>query len=268
MFQSVTRGSTQINRGARASLWWTAAGFLPFYALVCCILLLGVAGMSLLNLGLTLPRHELIVGLNKKDVSLFRVLEQGSAPAFSEQDLQVMRDQPGVDSVIAISYGSQPTEALVAFFGQRFETEMVLQSFDPDWLAPEFSAELAAWKPGDLVPIVVNSSVLAIYNHAYAKSNGLPELSETALKTPFINLKYGPKGGEVSLKGHVIGLSPKVALGLAIPRQVLVSLHEQLGIDAPPITEVVLRLEAGEDAHDAEHAQHRHPLRAAAHGEL
>lgn len=242
---------SRIHRGARGTLWWTAAGFLPLYALVCSLLLLGMGGIDLLNMGFTLPQHELIVGLNKKDVSIFRVLEQGSAAAFSSQDMETMHNQPGVTDVHAVSYGVQPSEAHVAFFGQEFETEMVLQSFDPGWLRDDLAAELEKWEPGQLVPMVVNSSVLAIYNHAYAKANGLPELSESALKTPIINLYYGAPGKRVMIKGRVIGLSPKVALGLAIPRKTLDHLHNQLGIEAPAITELVLHLKAGEDVRRA-----------------
>lgn len=236
----------RLHKGARGNLIWTALCFLPFYAVTSALLLLGMAVYGLIDRDSLLPRHELTVGLKKVDVNIFRVLEQGSAPAFSAQDLKVIAEQPGVTSLHPIAYGSQPAEATIAFFGREFRTEMVIQAIDRGWL-PEHDAEMSGWTPDKLVPIVVNSSILAIYNHAYSKAYNLPELSEAAIKTPILTLDYGEPGRSVQLKGHVIALSPKVALGAAVPREVLDYLHQQLGIEAPAVTEVVLHCEAGED---------------------
>ncbi len=236
----------RLHKGARGNLIWTALCFLPFYAVTSALLLLGMAIYGLIDRDTLLPRHELTVGLKKVDASIFRMLEPGSAPAFSTQDLAVIAEQPGVASLHPICYGSQPAEATIAFFGREFHTEMVIQAFDHGWL-PEYDAELTGWTPDKLVPIVVNSSILAIYNHAYSKAYNMPELSEVAIKTPILTLEYGEPGHRVQLKGHVIALSPKVALGAAVPREVLDYLHQQLAIDPPAVTEVVLRFEAGED---------------------
>lgn len=236
----------RLHKGARVNLIWTALCFLPFYAVTAALILLGMAVYGMIDKETLLPRHELTVGLKKVDVNIFRVLEQGSAPAFSAKDLEVIATQPGVTSLHPVCYGSQPAEATIAFFGREFHTEMVIQAFERGWL-PEFSEELSGWTPEKLVPIVVNSSILAIYNHAYSKSYNLPELSEAALKSPILTLDYGEPGHRVQLRGRVVGLSPKVALGAAVPREVLDYLHQQLGIEAPAVTEVVLRCEAGED---------------------
>ncbi len=236
----------RLHKGARVNLIWTALCFLPFYAVTAALILLGMAIYSMIDQETLLPRHELTVGLKKVDVNIFRVLEQGSAPSFSAKDLEVIAAQPGVTSLHPVCYGSQPAEARIAFFGREFRTEMVIQAFDRGWL-PEFDKELSGWTPDKLVPIVVNSSILAIYNHAYSKSYNLPELSEAALKAPLLTLNYGEPGRQVQLQGRVVGLSPKVALGAAVPREVLDYLHQQLGIEAPPVTEVVLHSEAGED---------------------
>lgn len=224
---------------------WTFFGFVPLYTIIVATLLLAASGLEYLRvgLGLTLPEHELHVGLNKKDVAFSRLLMPGAADSFSPSQREDIAKLPGVRQVHAISYGSEPCQANVVYFGQSFRTEMVVQGFQPDMLQGPLQEKLREWQPGQPIPIVINNNVLAIYNHAYSKSQGLPELSEAALKVPFVTLIYGRSGTmPIRVQARVVGLSPKVALGAAIPLDALTYMHKEMGIAPPAITELKLKL--------------------------
>ncbi len=224
-------------------------------SIVFALYFLGWAAISFMdeNLLAGAPRHELRVGLRTKDVSVLRMAEPGAKTALDREDLAVMAAIEGVVRVFPISYADQPSRIAVDLLGQGFDSEMVLQAFEPEWVAGEIPGEDLVWQEGRALPVVINTHLLAIYNNAYARSRGLPELSAKALEAPLIALSYGaepeaPGDPEpLSVTAKVIGLSPRVALGMAVPREALEKLHAELGIPAPEPLEAVLQLRANAD---------------------
>lgn len=222
---------------------WAHFGLTAGCAIVFFLFLVGDAGMLFLNrqvLG-SLPGQELRVGTRKEDVAFFRRTVPGSPEQISAEELKRMASLPGVAGAWPLRYGNQPATVQAQILTTSFKTNVVLQSFEPQWTGDHVPLEKLAWEPGQTVPLVVSPQILAVYNGGYARGWNLPELSARALKLPLLTIHYGDP--PLSINARVVGYSPKVALGLALPTRVLDYLHQGLGIEPLPVTEVAIVLE-------------------------
>lgn len=234
-----------INRGSRRIGFWAHAGLLAGFSLLFFLFLAGYSMLGYLERNVlgVVPDEELKVGIKKKDMAFFRVVEPGSKDALSQPDLDALNNIEGVKKVVPLTFGNHPSSANISFMGNNFTSDLVIQGFPPEWIEADVEPEKLAWEPGQTVPIVINSRLLSIYNNGYAKAQGMPTLSASAVMVPIWDLFYGPKGKPpVRLRARIVGLSPRVALGAAIPQNVLDYLHQQSGLPAPNITEAVLYL--------------------------
>ena len=241
-----------VNRGSRGTLLLAHGGLFLGCFLLSFIFLSVAGGYRFITthfLG-ALPRQELKVEIKKADVSLFRVPERGKPQRLSPELLARMAALPGVQEVFPFSFANQPVSVELNFLGNSMESDVVLQGFDPALLQADFKPGELAWNPGEALPIIINSQLLAIYNGGYAKSQNLPEISAQALKVPVIVLTYGKAVDRAPLRmsGRIVGLSPRVGLALAIPQAALNRMHEDLNLPPPPVTEAVLRLASETDA--------------------
>jgi len=205
------------------------------------------------------PRHELRVGLRTKDVAIVRLTEPGAKTTLRDEDLAAMAGITGVLEVYPVTYADLPSRIELDLMGESFESEMVVQAFEPAWLAGDVDPERLVWEEGRALPVVINTQILTIYNNAYARSRGMPELSAAALEAPLIRLTYGGEkeaGEEIDgeteapateVFAKVVGMSPRVALGMAIPKPALEKLHQNLGEPVPDPLEAVLELRADAD---------------------
>lgn len=239
-----------VNRGARAITLQAHLGLTVGCAFLFFLNVLGSSGFAWLDthvLG-SVPEQELTVSLKKKDVAFFQVSEPGSKTQLSNEDIAAIEKLDGVSEVTSLYFGDQPSRAEIRFMGRLYETDMVVQGIDPQWIADDLSPELLAWEPGDVVPVVINTQLLMIFNNGYAKSQGLPQLSLNALMAPVWKLVYGKKSAPpVELKARIVGASPKVALGAAIPQNVLHYMHQELGLKKAPSTEAAISLDINTD---------------------
>lgn len=199
------------------------------------------------------PGQELRVGLLKKDVSILRMSEEGAKTYIRAEDMTAMKALPGVREVFPVAYADQPSKIDINMMGNSFSTEMVFQAVDPAWIATDVPPEDLVWEEGKAIPVVINTQILAIYNNAYAKAKGMPELSPQALKAPLIRLSYGPEPKtssdppQAEAYAKIVGFSPRVALGAAITLDSLAALNQALGTPMPQPLEAVLILDADAD---------------------
>ena len=229
---------------------WAHLGLALGFAIIFALFLLADSGLDYLQvnvLGLV-PGQELKIGVKKTDVSLFRLPAKGSPETVTGQAMEELAALPGVRAVRPLTYGTQPTEVEVWVLTKNYRYDMVIQGFDPSWLEDEMPAETLAWQEGQPVPVVINTQLLAIYNSGYAQSRGVPELSPAAVTTPVLKIRYGGKSQPpVELNARIVGMSPRVALGLAIPQQALDDFHRRLNIEPAPVTEAALILDPEAD---------------------
>ncbi len=168
--------------------------------------------------------RELLFGKNQNDTlgSTFliigkRVTEQNmgqpKATIFTKADIDDLTKAPQVQEVGKISSNHFPVYAMMG--GKLgFATDMPLESA-PDKFIDKMPTEWE-WQPGKRdLPIIISSQFLDIYNYVFAPSQGLPQLSETAVKSIALNFKIGNGDHTEVFLAHVVGFSDRIGSVLA-----------------------------------------------------
>lgn len=91
-----------------------------------------------------------------------------------------------------------------------FGTEMFLEGV-PDRFIDKIP-EGWQWSPSSIeVPIILSAEFLNLYNYGFALSRGLPQLSQSTIKTLALNLKVGQGASAANYIGHVVGFSDRIS---------------------------------------------------------
>lgn len=146
----------------------------------------------------------LIIG---KKVTNNNVGEPG-ATLFSVADIDSVNRAPQIQAVGIIASNHFPVYAVMGGnlgFATDLPLESVPDSFldnkPPDW----------HWQPGNRdLPVIMSSQFLNLYNYVFAPSQGLPQLSESSVKSISLNLKAGPGDAAETFSAHVVGFSDRI----------------------------------------------------------
>lgn len=91
-----------------------------------------------------------------------------------------------------------------------FSTQMFLESV-PDRFIDK-KPENWSWQPGMVhVPIILSSDFLNLYNYGFALSQGLPQLSESSIKSLAFDLKIGNQDHGETYSAQVVGFSDRIS---------------------------------------------------------
>ena len=168
--------------------------------------------------------RELLFGKNQNDNlgSTFliigkRVTDQkmgvANATVFTSADIDSLSVAPQVEDVGVITSNHFPVYAMMG--GKlAFATDMPLEAV-PDKFLDKMPPEWK-WQPGTRdLPIIISSQFLDIYNYVFAPSQGLPQLSETSVKSIALNFKVGEGDRYEMFLAHVVGFSDRIGSVLA-----------------------------------------------------
>ena len=128
--------------------------------------------------------------------------------SFSDADMTDLKKQTFIDDVAA--YHSNKF-VMKANGGATlpFETDLFLESIDDrfiDTVPPSF-----AWKEGQVVlPIIMSSDYLELYNTVFAPSRDLPPLSEKTVSSLVISIDCYGLGETQRFRGNVVALSDRI----------------------------------------------------------
>ena len=128
--------------------------------------------------------------------------------SFSPEDLAELKKQPFVDDLAAFHSNKF---VMKANGGSTlpFETDLFLESIDEkfiDTLPPSFS-----WKEGQvIVPVIMSSDYLELYNTVFAPSRDLPAFSEKTVAALLITIDCYGAGEIKQFKGNVVALSDRI----------------------------------------------------------
>ena len=90
-----------------------------------------------------------------------------------------------------------------------FTTDLFLEAIDNnflDTLPPSFT-----WQPGqELVPIIVSSDYLELYNSVFAPSRDLPQFSAGSISSIVIQLEFIGSHGSQTFRGNIVALSDRI----------------------------------------------------------
>ncbi len=151
----------------------------------------------------------MIIGKQVKD----RDMGKANATVFTQKEIDSLKLAPEVQDVGVIS--SNRFQVYAKMGGKlAFATELALECV-PDKFIDKMPADWK-WEPGNQnMPIIVSSKFLDIYNYAFAPSQGLPQLSESSVKSIALNLEVGQGEKMERFTAHVVGFSDRIESVLA-----------------------------------------------------
>jgi hypothetical protein len=150
----------------------------------------------------------------------------GQDHSFSDADIDELKKQPGIDDAAPLL----ANKFLVKATGGStvpFQADMFLEAIDEkfiDTVPPNFT-----WKPGQaVIPFIISSDYLELYNTVFAPSRSLPQISESSISSIIIQLECYGTNGTQTFGGNVIALSDRIN-SVLVPQSFLTWANEHLG---------------------------------------
>lgn len=163
----------------------------------------------------------------------------GSNHSFSKADIDELKAQP----FIADATPLLANNFLVKATGSStlpFTTDLFLESIDNsfiDTIPPGFT-----WQEGqDVIPVIMSSDYLELYNTVFAPSKDLPQFSPESISAVMVQLEcYAASGTPIIFKGHVVALSDRIN-SVLVPQNFLDWANKRLGSGNIPPSRVFLK---------------------------
>lgn len=151
----------------------------------------------------------------------------GQDHSFSDADIDELKKNQAIQDatpLIANKFLVKATGGTVL----PFTTDLFLEAIDNsfiDSIPPSFN-----WQQGQsVVPIIVSSDYLELYNTVFAPSQGLPQISARSISTVVIQLQcYSSTGSVLNFRASIVGLSDRIN-SVLVPKKFLDWANQQLG---------------------------------------
>lgn len=143
-----------------------------------------------------------------KRVGTLQTLGIGSTD-FSDSEISDLRSQPFVREVGAFTPADYRVTGSAGVGGVGFTTYLFFESVPDHFL----DVDRTAWnyEPGGAeVPIVIPRNYLNLYNFGFAKSQGLPQISERIFSKVTLGIELSGNGRTEHLRGRIVGLSNRL----------------------------------------------------------
>ena len=132
----------------------------------------------------------------------------GRDHSFTPADLQDIKSQPFISDATPLL----ANKFIVSASGGPalpFTTDIFLEAIDNDFIdtiPPSFK-----WKEGDnVVPIIISSDYLELYNTVFAPSRDLPQISQNTVGALMLELECSGVYGTKIFKGNIVALSDRI----------------------------------------------------------
>ncbi|MDR1554310.1 MAG: ABC transporter permease [Prevotellaceae bacterium] len=138
-----------------------------------------------------------------------------SSTTFSEKDIADIKKQPFVKKTGFFTSSKFGIRASVASstFG-RFYTEMFFEAVPDDFI--DVQSEDWTWKDEqNYIPIIIPRTYLTLYNFGFAKSQGLPQISENLVEKVKLAVTIYGNGKSKNFDARIAGFSDKLNTILA-----------------------------------------------------
>jgi len=149
--------------------------------------------------------------------------------SFSKEDIAELKKQPLIDDAT----GLVANKFLVKATGGGavpFTADMFLEAIDEnfiDTVPPDFS-----WKEGqDLIPVIISSDYLELYNTVFAPSRDLPQVSLKSISSIIVQLDFSGNSGNQSFRGNIVAVSDRIN-SVLVPKNFLEWANQQYGNSA------------------------------------
>ena len=135
----------------------------------------------------------------------------GKSTTFSEADIDDLRDQPFTKAVGEFTPSAFKVSAGVGMeqLGLNLSTAMFFESVPDEYV----DVNLKDWhfEPGqEEVPIIIPRNYLNLYNFGFAKSRGLPQISEGVINMVNLEVRISGGGRQDNYQGKIAGFSNRL----------------------------------------------------------
>lgn len=165
-----------------------------------------------------------------KQVSVFKTADKSSI-YFQEDEIEEIRSQPFVKEVSTFSTAqfeikgfTKQKDGVPAFY-----TDLFFEGIPEKYL--DLKTDKWDWKESDsLIPIIIPSSYLKLYNFGFAESKNLPVISENTISEMQFGIKIRGRGQERIFKGRIVDFSEKLN-SILVPEQFMQWANANYGND-------------------------------------
>ena len=143
-----------------------------------------------------------------KRVSAFNTLGLGSSD-FSVEELDDLRVQPFVREIGALTPADYRITGSVGMGSIHLSTYLFFESVPDQFL----DVEAAEWnyEPGSRdIPIIIPRNYVNLYNYGFARSQGLPQISEGIFRRVSLGIDIAGNGRAEQFRGRIVGLSNRL----------------------------------------------------------
>lgn len=155
--------------------------------------------------------------VNKK-VTIMSTADAGNN-IFTEEEIADIQAQPFVEDVapFVISRYDVTGEFQGKSKDIRLQTDLWFESIPTEYL--DLQDEAWSWQPGDtLIPLVVSSDWLDMFNFRFSQSQGLPMLSESLIESLEMEFRIDGAAPTERYSGKVVGYSQRVSTTILVPQ--------------------------------------------------
>jgi hypothetical protein len=134
---------------------------------------------------------------------------QPTATLFNPMEVEELKAAPEVQDVGILQSNRFPVYATFST-SVGFATDLFLEAV-PDRFIDKQPAQWQWQEGSNMVPVIISSEFLNLYNYGFALSQGLPQLSETSIQSIAFQLKVGRGEQAETYMAQVVGFSDRIS---------------------------------------------------------
>lgn len=157
----------------------------------------------------------------------------GGRPAFSDDEIQALSEQPGVSSVGSFTAALFDVSGVISFEGTQMSTQMFLESVPDAYLDTSLGKQWSASVDDDFVPVVLPHTYLNLYNYGFASSQGLPQISQELIERFPLTLVLSGGGERHRYTARVVDFSNRLNT-ILVPDDFLREANERFSTTPAP----------------------------------
>lgn len=143
-----------------------------------------------------------------KRVGTLQTLGLGSSD-FTPEEMAELKGQPFVRDAGAFTPANYRVKGTVGMGGMQLSTYLFFEAVPDRFL--DVGSDKWKYEPGDRdIPIIIPRNYLNLYNYGFAKSQGLPQISEGIFQRVSLGIDIAGNGRSEQFRGRIVGLSNRL----------------------------------------------------------
>ncbi|MCH2046069.1 MAG: hypothetical protein MK212_18280 [Saprospiraceae bacterium] len=183
--------------------------------------------------------QSLMQGARDANILVLNKSRKAAEDSFAQQDLEDLRKQSFLEDISPI-YSNQYTAAVssntLGFYSLLFFQTVPNQFLDIDTSSFTWSEE------DPIVPVLISSDHLNLYNYGFAPSQGLPTIPEGALGAVDFKITVSGKNKKKDFQGLIYGVTRNVN-SILVPKSFMDYTNAEFGDADKPAAQVIVSVD-------------------------